>query len=849
MQALLSNLLNQIALYFDTLLYWALIKTHGIFRSFYTVSIYNYGLLDDLIDNFFVVFGLFMVLFISFKIITFIVDPSSDKTAERAKTIVKKTGIAVFLVIAMPLIFDYLHILQVNIIDSGFIENMILGQSKVESVENNREKAGISLALSLAQTFYHPVYKSGDGYVSLSIGDCQTHEEAKELDICVTYVNAYNSAYENNNISYLLEDPDLRSAISKSSKESSYMESDKQMNYIPFLSGLAAIGGLAFMMVIALYTATRIFKLAILQIIAPIAILKNIVEDEDLTDTKWFIEIKDTYLSIFAYLAVLSFVFFIMGIIPSIVKAILSDATGNSLGVNFVLLVSLMIFVKDIPKLIKATLGGSGNFFKKMKEDLRPAAAATTAIGAGAGAYHGAKSAYDATGGGVKGGVAAALGGTLGSVAGGVHGNYRGHKDDPSSIKDVLASGASGADALDGLVTGTKDNFERFHAGGDNIGERVGNIFRQGKYREKSEQLGKMTDSIKAHNDGYGASKVKAIDTKYSTLESQVKQGTITDGRILSRYVAELEGIENQNEIQFETEKSTKLNSINSEIISTQQQLEASQEMDLSVASPEVRQRQQERQGQLRSKLSNLTTEKENLVTSSYEKKAITSASLNDYIREHKSEEVLESLNIDKHEEKSKERLKEARKKPKEVLSRDFNNMSKKLKENINGLSIEDKQLINKELTKKSEKYNKEYSEGFNKLMSSVVDPNISDTQRKKLTSDFQRKWDIKNKEFENTLNSLSNDITNNNISMDQALEKGILLQEKQLYKTLDEVIKASTEFSKEVSMNGITTELENDYLALSDSLTTVNKEGNNIKLVTDTQLFKTVAKAPKDKK
>ena len=180
------------------------------------------------------------------------------------------------------------------------------------------------------------------------------------------------------------------------------------MEYFYFAPVVGAI--LVFMLIAySLDMAYRAFKLAFLEMIAPIPILLGVIPKQDGIFKKWVDLIVKTYIDVFVRTFILAFVVFMIQLVPTFVKA-LFDGAKNDVGEGAVqggallkavviafLVIGLLRFAKELPDMIKDIAKNGGgllkdldinpkNSFKKAKEGIDNA---TKPIGAAAGAIAG----------------------------------------------------------------------------------------------------------------------------------------------------------------------------------------------------------------------------------------------------------------------------------------------------------------------------------------------------------------------------------------------------------------------------------------------------------------------------
>ena len=149
--------------------------------------------------------------------------------------------------------------------------------------------------------------------------------------------------------------------------------------YILFsTAGIAAM--IFFFITYCIELGKRAGKLAILQLLAPIPVLMEIVPGKSGSRKKWLDMTISTYLDVFVYQVTIFIVIYMITFVPGALKQLFSSATdGGNLDVriaknfSFIFIVfGLLKFGKDVPKMIEDLLpfkgGGSlSNAFKNFK--------------------------------------------------------------------------------------------------------------------------------------------------------------------------------------------------------------------------------------------------------------------------------------------------------------------------------------------------------------------------------------------------------------------------------------------------------------------------------------------------
>lgn len=162
-------------------------------------------------------------------------------------------------------------------------------------------------------------------------------------------------------------------------------------NEITYHYLISSIMGLVVVYILAIYCidlGVRAVKLAFYEIIAPIPIFLRIIPKQDKIFSNWIKAVLSTYFEVFTRMFILYLGVFFISYIPSIVGNVFGSNSAYSenliiyLLVRVILIIGVLIFVKQMPKLIEEVTGiKSGNFSLNIMDHLKDAAWAPAAVG------------------------------------------------------------------------------------------------------------------------------------------------------------------------------------------------------------------------------------------------------------------------------------------------------------------------------------------------------------------------------------------------------------------------------------------------------------------------------------
>ena len=336
-----------------TLLGWVI---EGIFNLSSIVA--SKKVTEVIYTRIYTILAIFMVFKLTFSFIKYIVSPDAMMDKERGVgKIIARTLTMLAILIMLPTIFFKSDIFPgqnapiLTMLQNGVIKTLpkiILGISDDSgNVTTTAKENGNVMALNMLSSLYYP-------------------SECKDAAVCDS----------DNNLTSL------------SGFSTSFNMTDTNSSYVYYyMWPLTTICGivLVFILVgIAVDVAIRVFKLMILQMIAPIPVMTYIdpKSSKDGAFNSWIKTFTTTYLDIFiklgtVYLLLLLVKEFFSGNLFGNVYKTLGFASGNF--VMIFLIIGLFHFAKEAPKFIKDALGikdsGGGSFMGKALSGMAGAAA------------------------------------------------------------------------------------------------------------------------------------------------------------------------------------------------------------------------------------------------------------------------------------------------------------------------------------------------------------------------------------------------------------------------------------------------------------------------------------------
>ena len=367
--------------FIDKIAYYLVALTYNLFLIVSRINIFDPNVKsaggitgEDIYNNItmriYTIIGIFVLFVVAYQLILNIVNPDREKSA--TTKMVQNAIKALIFVILLPMVFNYMHVFQVHVVENGTIPAIILGQNPT-SARNKAGGAGKQVALIVYLSFYHP---EGGDYSTFYDEQGELRKDDEILEKCREGIS--NSGHEEKSwfgtktCDYWLkamkraEDPDnshVISDITGSGDLRDWIDEDGGSEYMWIIASACGFVVAWFFASYTIDIAYRAVKLSMLQIIAPAPLFLRIFPKFEETYDKWKKELIKTYLEIFARLAIIFFIVYLCQMVPVFIRAIFASAstTGTSLEKAFatvMLILGLLKFAKDAPKLFKDLFAG-----------------------------------------------------------------------------------------------------------------------------------------------------------------------------------------------------------------------------------------------------------------------------------------------------------------------------------------------------------------------------------------------------------------------------------------------------------------------------------------------------------
>lgn len=304
------------------------VSTSDAFNNFY----------GEIQSRIYAVLAIFMLFKVTISMLTYLVNP--DSITDKSNGIGKlSTRIIVSLVmlIAFPYAFQFLNRVQPHVLEA--LPRVILGTqpSSYSDLGSQMENAGQNIAFQTYNgVFFNTNCADKEAQVGVSNGNP-----------CFQYENSVQGAVDH------LNDP---------------ADGDNNLykyDYMPLIGFVVAIVMTLILLGYCVDIAVRVFKLIILQLIAPIPIISYVdpKASKDGAFNKWIKMVISVWADLFIKLGIIYFIMLVIselftsGAIQNLTTNLFGDSYFRGGLVTLALIVGLLFFAKDAPKFICDAMG------------------------------------------------------------------------------------------------------------------------------------------------------------------------------------------------------------------------------------------------------------------------------------------------------------------------------------------------------------------------------------------------------------------------------------------------------------------------------------------------------------
>ena len=384
--ALGEILIRTISWSLDKMIISLIAKFYDYYEQILGGTLFTESIVDGMMNRVYLLIGVFFVFRLGMLLIQYIINPAEVMEEKGGvNSLVKRAITGLVLIIFIPTIFDIANDLQTAMIKDQIIERVIMDKEAFQKVEEQKKKYGTGriIGMTVFQGFWN-VDKN----------------QVKDKNI----IRAYDEATEKKDAE-IVDDAGY-GILTKSGGKYAF-------SYFPILSTFVLGYVLYLVIKYCIDMVLRLFKLLILQIIAPITIVEYIINgDRNEIFKKWRTSVIANYLMLFIRVFTIWFTSYVTYLMdPAIIGTESLLATDDYL-LKAIIILALLAFMMDFPKMMSDILGldlEQDSAVKGVMGKAMGVATAGLAIG-GAAATFGFK----------------AAGGISGAMKGGLHNTQKG---------------------------------------------------------------------------------------------------------------------------------------------------------------------------------------------------------------------------------------------------------------------------------------------------------------------------------------------------------------------------------------------------------------------------------------
>lgn len=383
------QLIDTIFIYINGLVYDFISFVYQIFVALAGARIFTSEQYQAIANRIYVIIGVVSLFLISYALLKAIVDPDGTSKSEySARKIIPNVIKVVFFIGLTPVVFSMAYNIQEIIVNTGVIQKIIYDENygSGESGDFNYDKTGRQFANSIYTSFmYHKPYleddeieinacyfpapnckgiPKGDGFwdgigedlesmKDWLFGD-ETDEESTEA---YTFAMAKKEVDENTKNFQVYANFGTKMHGER-----------KEIEYNPIFQLIAGIIVIYVLVNYCIDLGVRAIKLGYYQIIAPIPILTIMIPGQNKVFQNWLKSSISTFVDVFFRIAVFFLGMLAIKTLPSTQNAWASSLFAEDAAVqNFArvfLIIGILIFIKQAPKLLSDVFGIQGGGFK-----------------------------------------------------------------------------------------------------------------------------------------------------------------------------------------------------------------------------------------------------------------------------------------------------------------------------------------------------------------------------------------------------------------------------------------------------------------------------------------------------
>lgn len=377
------NFFILIGIHINAMIYNIATFLFDIFISIISATIFNTEDFEKIANSIYLVIGVVALFIVSYALLRAIVDPDgASKSNYAVKKIVPNILIAVILIAFVPFIFSNAYKLQGAVVRSNIIPNVIFGRNLngVNSTDGDCNPKDGSNCSSSEYVEYSGRMMANDVFLAFFVptqpidGSGQTYSDnLNNYYDSLTITNCWLFFCDGNTLSFREAQNKVKNGEEGFGIYAEFADwmhgKDSAKNKLEYNWLLQLISGVVLVYVLVNFCidmAVRVVKLGYFQIIAPIPILTIMIPGQKKIFDNWMKQSIQTFLDVFLRIFIIFMGILLINMLPDLGDDLWSNSlspTHPNIARAFIM-IGILIFMKQAPKLIADIFGISSGSFK-----------------------------------------------------------------------------------------------------------------------------------------------------------------------------------------------------------------------------------------------------------------------------------------------------------------------------------------------------------------------------------------------------------------------------------------------------------------------------------------------------
>lgn len=338
---------------------------YDIFYFLCNIQLFENEDYEHIVNNIYIILGVIMAFVLAYSLLKAVINPDEFSKGESSfPKLVKNIVISLALIIVLPTVFSTVYSIQNSLLSYNVIPNLILGNSNGTDVSKSDGSSlnigGVSGGRYIAYHTFSAFFFPREEYCESAEND---NGDGDSISSCTNLIMNDGQLFTRGktSLSSINEDVLAGDLSFKYYAEFSEAVRDRQLDF-DFIGSVAAGLFIAYVLLNFCFDmALRVVKLAFYQIIAPIPIVCRIIPGGKLKDvfSKWVKQVISLFIEVFVRVGALSFgVYLISVVVDKFLNYSYNGlGWGTDLIIKALLIMAVVMFVKQIPKLIGDLFG------------------------------------------------------------------------------------------------------------------------------------------------------------------------------------------------------------------------------------------------------------------------------------------------------------------------------------------------------------------------------------------------------------------------------------------------------------------------------------------------------------